>query len=118
MADRTMAAMFDRYQDAAEAVRRLEAAGVTRSDISIVSNDESHAKHHGDGTEPHGTGLGAGASLGTLIGAGQACWPAAACRRSRASARSWRPDGWPPSSWARASARRPAGSRVRSSTSA
>ncbi len=70
MANRTMAAMFDRYENAAEAVRRLEGAGVPHSDISIVSNDESHAQYHGDETKAHGTGLGTGASLGTLIGGG------------------------------------------------
>ncbi len=70
MADRTMAAMFDRYENAAEAVRRLEGAGVPHGDIGIVSNDESHAQYHGHDTEAHGTGLGAGASLGTLIGGG------------------------------------------------
>ena len=70
MVNRTMAAMFDRYDDAADAVRRLEAAGVSHSDISIVSNDESHAQYHSDAPEPHGTGLGTGASLGTLIGGG------------------------------------------------
>ena len=39
MATKTVTAMFDRYSDAAEAVGRLEAAGVSHSDISIVSND-------------------------------------------------------------------------------
>src|SRR5215207_4031850 len=78
---RTITAMFDRYQDALEAVRRLEAAGVAQSDISIVSNDPAHRTQ--DNTTPAGattartdtdddtgTGAGTGASLGTLLGGG------------------------------------------------
>src|SRR5215207_4618317 len=78
---RTITAMFDRYQDALEAVRRLEAAGVAQSDISIVSNDPAH-RSQDDATAPGattartdtdddtGTGAGTGASLGTLLGGG------------------------------------------------
>ena len=40
MATRTITAMYDRYEEAAEAVRKLEAAGVAHSDISIVGNNE------------------------------------------------------------------------------
>lgn len=39
MTNRTVAAVFDRYEDAARAVSKLESAGVAHSDISIVSND-------------------------------------------------------------------------------
>ena len=46
MTNRTIAAMFDRYEDAADAVRRLEGAGIAHGDISIVSNDASHNKYH------------------------------------------------------------------------
>ena len=70
MAQQTITAMFDSYASAAEAVRKLEATGVAHSDISVVSNDESHRQFHGeDGTEA-GTGAGTGASLGTLLGGG------------------------------------------------
>jgi len=76
---RTITAMFDRYQDAAEAVRRMETAGIPRSDISIVSNDPSHREHHGnaahayrdrtdDTADDAADGAGTGASLGTLLG--------------------------------------------------
>src|SRR5215207_3814736 len=78
---RTITAMFDRYQDALEAVRRLEAAGVAQSDISIVSNDPAHRTQDNattagattartDTDDDTGTGAGTGASLGTLLGGG------------------------------------------------
>ena len=71
MAMRTVAAMFDRYEDAADAVRRLEADGIAHSDISIVSNDAAHAKYHdGDADPDRVSGTGTGASLGTLLGGG------------------------------------------------
>ena len=72
MAMRTVAAMFDLYEDAADAVRRLEADGIAHSDISIVSNDAAHSKYHdADMSDPdHVSGTGAGASLGTLLGGG------------------------------------------------
>src|SRR5215204_2738929 len=75
---RTIAAMFDSYQDAAEAVRRLEGAGVPQSDISIVSNDPAPrtqdsttgATTRTDTDDDAGTGAGTGASLGGLLGGG------------------------------------------------
>src|SRR5829696_3139186 len=78
---RTITAMFDRYQDALEAVRRLEAAGVAQSDISIVSNDPAHRTQdntpttgattaRADTDDDTGTGAGTGASLGSLLGGG------------------------------------------------
>src|SRR4051794_26027166 len=78
---RTITAMFDHYQDALEAVRRLEAAGVAQSDISIVSNDPAHLTQDNttttgastartDADDDTGTGAGTGASLGTLLGGG------------------------------------------------
>lgn len=75
MVTRTVAAVFDRYEDAAEAVRRLEAAGVAHADISIVSNDSAQRDRYstasgttnGDRTE---TGAGTGATLGTVLGGG------------------------------------------------
>ena len=72
MTNRTIAAMFDRYEDAADAVRRLEGAGIAHGDISIVSNDASHSKYHDAdiGDPDHVSGTGAGASIGTLLGGG------------------------------------------------
>lgn len=71
MATRTLTAMFDRYDQAAEAVRQLEAAGIPHGDISIVSNDAEHRQYHdADGDDSTGTGTGTGASLGTILGGG------------------------------------------------
>ena len=63
MAKSTATALYHSYASAAEAVSRLEAAGIPHDDISIVSNDETHRGQHGDGT-------GTGASLGTVVGGG------------------------------------------------
>ncbi len=62
-------ALFDAYDDAAEAVRRLEACGVSYRDISIVSNagDERRRVQHGttdDATKGATAGIGFGAALG------------------------------------------------------
>ena len=81
---RTITAMFDRYQDAVEAVRRLESAGIPYADISIVSNDPANrdrlnsatgtstTARRSDATDADdaGTGAGTGASLGAMLGGG------------------------------------------------
>jgi hypothetical protein len=61
---KTMSRLFDNYSDAENAVRDLEAIGVSHDDISIVANNADHA--HGD----HDTAedAGKGASTGALIG--------------------------------------------------
>ena len=76
MANRTVAAVFDRYEDAAAAVSKLEAAGVAHSDISIVSNDAAQRGRYDTATgttrdyDATSTGAGTGASVGTAVGAG------------------------------------------------
>ncbi|MDB5559331.1 MAG: hypothetical protein JWQ36_2265, partial [Enterovirga sp.] len=68
MASRTITAMFDRYSDAAEAVGRLEAAGIPHADISIVSNDATKRDSYNTTGKDHDateTGTGTGATLGT-----------------------------------------------------
>ena len=77
MATQTLTALFDRYEDAADAVRRLEASGVPHDDIGLLSNDSTHSQYYGavpGDAEPmsdvHHAGTGAGASLGTLLGGG------------------------------------------------
>ena len=73
MATRTVTALFDTYELAADAVRKLEAQGVSHSDISIVSNDAGHSQYYdstGTGDADHVSGTGTGASLGTLLGGG------------------------------------------------
>lgn len=74
MASHTVSALFDRYEDAKQAVGRIEAAGVPHGDISIVASNASDS-HSVVGTdhdagEAAGTGAGAGATLGTLLGGG------------------------------------------------
>ncbi len=77
MTSQTLTALFDRYEDAAETVRRLETAGVPHADISLVSNDASHSQYYGaipGDADPmpdgHVNATGTGASLGTLLGGG------------------------------------------------
>jgi len=67
MAQQTFTALFDTYAAASTAVRRLEGAGISHDDISIVSNDEAHREYTGSDTH---AGTGTGASLGTLLGGG------------------------------------------------
>src|SRR5918998_6924736 len=80
--NKTVTAFFEKYEDAAEAVSRLEAGGVPHRDISLVANNEgdrysSHASRTFDGTnhdnynDTHADeGAGTGATLGTLAGGG------------------------------------------------
>ncbi len=61
---RTVTALFDDYSDASSAVSRLEAAGVSSSDISIVSNRTGRA----DGDSNAGEGAATGAGIGAAVG--------------------------------------------------
>jgi uncharacterized protein (TIGR02271 family) len=79
MTNKTITAFFDRYEDASEAVRRLEAAGISHSNISLIASNEgdrysSHASRTFDGTNHHtddvSDGAGTGATVGTLAGGG------------------------------------------------
>ena len=73
MATRTITALFDRYEDAANAVSKLEAAGVAHGDISLVANnaDDRHSGHvRGVDGEKTADGAGTGATLGTVLGGG------------------------------------------------
>ncbi|WP_246498887.1 YsnF/AvaK domain-containing protein [Microvirga soli] len=79
MTSKTITAFFDRYEDASEAVRRLEAAGVSHRDISLIASNEgdrysSHASRTFDATNHHdddvSDGAGTGATVGTLAGGG------------------------------------------------
>lgn len=75
MNSRTVAAVFDNYSDAATAVGRLESAGVSHQDISIVSNDAAERDRYSatTGSPVHDdakTGAGTGATVGTTLGAG------------------------------------------------
>jgi len=71
MATLTTARLFDSYADASAAVRDLEAAGFSSDDVSLIANRPTGTE--GDdrtGTANTGSGAGAGATLGTLIGGG------------------------------------------------
>ncbi|MBB3019487.1 uncharacterized protein (TIGR02271 family) [Microvirga lupini] len=78
MTSKTITAFFDNYEDASEAVRRLESAGIPHGDISLVASNEgerysSHASRTFDGTNHHddvSDGAGTGATVGTLAGGG------------------------------------------------
>ena len=78
MTNKTITAFFENFQDASEAVRRLESAGVAHRDISLVANNEgerysTHANRTFDGTNHHdhdADGAGTGATVGTLAGGG------------------------------------------------
>ena len=79
MTNKTITAFFENYEDASDAVRRLEAAGVAHRDISLVANNEgerysTHANRTFDGTNHHddhdADGAGTGATVGTLAGGG------------------------------------------------
>jgi uncharacterized protein (TIGR02271 family) len=79
MTNKTITAFFDRYEDASEAVRRLEATGISHSNISLIASNEgnrysSRASRTFDGTNHHtddvSDGAGTGATVGTLAGGG------------------------------------------------
>jgi len=75
MAERRITAFFDTYDEAARAVRRLEAAQVPDFEISLISNNFNdaythHAAHSFDGEETAHPFAGATAAAGTVTGAG------------------------------------------------
>jgi len=63
---RTITGLFDDYDDASNAVSRLEAIGIPHSDISIVASNSTDWYDGGDSrtTEDAATGAGIGAALG------------------------------------------------------
>jgi hypothetical protein len=68
---RTVTALFDDYDDAATAVRRLEDAGISYRDISIVSNAAGNSQTIPIGnTDDAAAGAGAGATVGAALGGG------------------------------------------------
>jgi hypothetical protein len=79
MAQQTITALYDDYDDASAAVAKIEALGVPHSDISIVGSNEGD-RHAGriiapnavgdrtDTTDSAATGAGTGATVGTVLG--------------------------------------------------
>ena len=76
MAQQTITAFYDRYEDASAAVAALEGNGIPHGDVSLVGNNAGDGS--GAGTSPENgkdeakdgakDGTGAGASLGTVVG--------------------------------------------------
>lgn len=67
---KTVTGLFDSYPDASSAVDQLKAAGISDSDISIVSNnsDGRYNDDDDDAAEGAGTGAGIGAAVGGVGG--------------------------------------------------
>src|SRR6185369_11363260 len=79
----TISRLYDNHNDAQQAVRRLESAGVPHSDISIVANNsdswfnaDKKVDRDRDGVDDRAEGAGKGAGIGAGVG-GAAGWLAA-----------------------------------------
>ena len=71
MATRTIARLFDSYNNASAAVAELEAAGFIRDDISLIANRGDTASSTTTSTDDEtGTGAGTGATVGAVLGGG------------------------------------------------
>jgi hypothetical protein len=71
MAAPTITRLYDSYDEAAQVVRDLEAAGVPHDDISVVGSRHGGAPGGARaGEEDTGAGTGIGATLGTVLGGG------------------------------------------------
>jgi hypothetical protein len=73
MSIRTIARLFDNYEDAAQAVRDLEAAGVPHDDISLMANNAGGqivpvVQEGNDAVEGAEVGAGLGAAAGGGVG--------------------------------------------------
>lgn len=79
MAQQTITALYDDYDDASAAVAKIEALGIPHADISIVGSNEgdrhssrvtapSATTDRTDTTESAATGAGTGATVGTVLG--------------------------------------------------
>jgi hypothetical protein len=71
----TITRLYDGYADAERAVRRLEDAGISRSDVSIVANNSEKWYRPGgkvdrdrDGVDDRAEGAGVGAGIGAGLG--------------------------------------------------
>jgi hypothetical protein len=67
-----LSGLYDSYEDAAQTVRDLEAAGISGDDISMVVNnvEDRYAHLARSDAESEVAGAGTGASIGTVIGGG------------------------------------------------
>src|SRR3954471_3671816 len=71
----TISRLYDNYTDAQQAVRRLEAAGVPHSEISMVANNSDNwfksaktVDRDHDGVDDRAEGAGKGAGVGAGVG--------------------------------------------------
>jgi stress response protein YsnF len=75
MQRQVLTAMFDNYDVAAEAVRRLKSAGIDEADISLVGGHQdelqrSSSANSTDRTDETASGAGTGAAVGATLGGG------------------------------------------------
>lgn len=77
MADHTIKALFETYDEAARAVRRLETSGIPNVEISLVTNnfDDAYSRFATQAADrerenPSSELAGAGAAAGTVLGGG------------------------------------------------
>jgi hypothetical protein len=71
----TISRLYDNHNDAQHAVRRLEAAGVPHSEISLVANNsdgwfntDKKVDRDRDGVDDRAEGAGKGAGIGAGVG--------------------------------------------------
>lgn len=70
MATRTIARLFDSYEDAVRAARDLEAAGFTQDQVSLVASDATRRGAGATTDDDATSGAGLGATIGALLGGG------------------------------------------------
>ena len=90
----TISRLYDKYNDAQQAVQRLEAAGVPHSDISIVANNsdswfstDKTVDRDRDGVDDRAKGAGKGAGIGAGAGAGAGATPGRTGGRAQGAVR-------------------------------
>ena len=69
---RTIARLYERYEDAAKAVAELEAAGIVEADISLVARHPEADETAPDDPDltPAAVGAGTGEAIGAVLGGG------------------------------------------------
>ena len=111
----TISRLYDNHTDAQQAVRRLEAAGVPHSDISIVANNsdgwfntDKKVDRDRDGVDDRAEGAGRAQALARAWVAQRSFLPDSVCWQSPGWNLLSRLVGWPPQRLARQQAQLPA----------